>query len=719
MSKLSGERRVLPLITVLVVVLTVCLPLTASGSSQPAAWLPSGAGIAGLQLERSDSRGVTFQLTAPGLVLDEPAAAAATAGGVSCQQVQMPGYVASAEAGLPALPVKVVLIGVPPNADPKITAEPLSSSAASARTICPAVTRTAERSADGQVLREAEASIADPAVYGADAFYPASNVRLVDLGFMRGQRIVRLEVYPVQYNPVSGALRVAERLQVSLEFGGPNTGPAGLESGAALTEPPGFESAFRSSLLNYEQAKLWRAAAQSVTGAAPAAWTPPTPGFKLTVRQAGIYQLTYAQLDAATLPVTTLDPRTFKLYNQGKELRIRVTGDGDANFEAGEVLLFYGEGVDTRYTDTNVYWLTFGGSQGLRMVEKPSQGGGVQASSFMTSTRFEENRNYASAVPKLAGYDHWYGMLGTAPAPSFTHDLMVSKMAATAPTATAELQVQLAAVTIRPHHLRLYVNDHVVLDNKTDWTGGTVYAPTVSFPHSYLVAGANKVKVELVNDIQGFSIESIYEDWLRLSYQRVYSADADALAFGGDAAGSWQYSVAGFSGSSIEAYDITDPASPAQITGIATTGAGPYTLSFGATEAGPRRYFALATGARLSPLTITPDTPSNLQSGPGADTIIITHGAFRDAIQPLVDLRSSQGQRVRVVDVQDVYDEFGYGLMSAEAIRDFIAYAYANASWTAARAQRCAAGRRRNVRSASLSAVQRPHLSSGIPQDGR
>ena len=33
---------------------------------------------------------------------------------------------------------------------------------------------------------------------------------------------------------------------------------------------------------------------------------------------------------------------------------------------------------------------------------------------------------------------------------------------------------------------------------------------------------------------------------------------------------------------------------------------------------------------------------------------------------------------MRLVDVQDVYDEFGYGMMSAEAIRDFIAYTYAN-----------------------------------------
>ena len=77
------------------------------------------------------------------------------------------------------------------------------------------------------------------------------------------------------------------------------------------------------------------------------------------------------------------------------------------------------------------------------------------------------------------------------------------------------------------------------------------------------------------------------------------------------------------------------------------------------------------------------DQPSNLQAAatPGADYIIITHADFKAAIQPLADsAHPARGLRVRVVDVQDVYDEFGGGLMSAEAIRDFVAYAYNN--WT-------------------------------------
>jgi hypothetical protein len=61
-----------------------------------------------------------------------------------------------------------------------------------------------------------------------------------------------------------------------------------------------------------------------------------------------------------------------------------------------------------------------------------------------------------------------------------------------------------------------------------------------------------------------------------------------------------------------------------------------------------------------------------------ADYIVISHPDFLDAIQPLADYRARQGYRVKVVNVQHIYDIFNYGRMSAEAIRDFLSYAYQN-----------------------------------------
>ena len=64
-----------------------------------------------------------------------------------------------------------------------------------------------------------------------------------------------------------------------------------------------------------------------------------------------------------------------------------------------------------------------------------------------------------------------------------------------------------------------------------------------------------------------------------------------------------------------------------------------------------------------------------------ADYIIISHSDFLNAIQPLAAYRASQGFRVRVVDVQDIYDEFNGGVFDPQAIQGFLSYTYSN--WVA------------------------------------
>jgi hypothetical protein len=76
----------------------------------------------------------------------------------------------------------------------------------------------------------------------------------------------------------------------------------------------------------------------------------------------------------------------------------------------------------------------------------------------------------------------------------------------------------------------------------------------------------------------------------------------------------------------------------------------------------------------LSPRIVS-DTPSSLSSG-AADYLIISHAAFLPALQPLVELQRARGWQVRVVDVQDVYDEWSYGRLDPEAIRAFVSHAY-------------------------------------------
>ncbi|MDH7486773.1 MAG: C25 family cysteine peptidase [Anaerolineae bacterium] len=640
--------------------------------------LPASAGAwaagseAGVRLLRSDGQGIVLEVLTPGYEVEER-----VVNGAACQRIHVPGAVQSAEAGHPQLPLRILLLGVPPESELTLEVSPLETvPVPGSFAICPAPAAVAEQG-EGELLRYVERETTpDPAIYGRDDLYPSQAALVSELGFLRSQRIARLEVSPFQVHPLSGQLYYHRRLRVALHFGGR---PGALA--AAPREPDEFEAALRSVLVNYEAARSWRAGPHPPLplsgGGLGRGWTPPQPGYKLMVTGDGLYKLDRAALAAAGLPVDTLDPRTLRLFNGGQEVAIRVLGEEDGRFDEGDLVLFYGQGADTVYTGTNVYWLTCGGAVGRRMAERLSQPEGDTAASFSAAVHLEENKIYISGLPMEEDAHHWYNhppVQAAGPNPAWRdYPFTVQHLATTASTAT--LQVSLAGNYNGVHHLRLYVNGHQVHDDS--WAGRTVYQAAADFPQGYLNEGSNTIRVELANDTPGQSFDQVYVDWLRVLYQRTYVAAGDRLAFGGDQAGTWQYHVSGFSSPDIAVYEVTDPANVSVIAGVTVSPEnGSYTLHFGDSHDGGRRYLALTAAQRLTP-PVELDTPSALQSPTaGADYLIVSHGSFLTAIRPLADHRAAQGLRVQVVDVQDVYDEFGYGLVSAQAIHDFLIYAY-------------------------------------------
>ena len=90
------------------------------------------------------------------------------------------------------------------------------------------------------------------------------------------------------------------------------------------------------------------------------------------------------------------------------------------------------------------------------------------------------------------------------------------------------------------------------------------------------------------------------------------------------------------------------------------------------------QYIALTRNQFRKP-KIAVDAPSDLRSTHNAaDYIIITHNHFIQDVQPLADFRAQQGLRTKVVDVQNIYDEFNHGILNPNSIREFLNYAYHN-----------------------------------------
>ncbi|MDH7486774.1 MAG: C25 family cysteine peptidase [Anaerolineae bacterium] len=439
------------------------------------------------------------------------------------------------------------------------------------------------------------------------------------------------------------------------------------------------------------------AAAPATTQLAPAmtsSWTPPTPSYRITVQDDGLYALDYDYLDAAGLPVDTIDPATFRLFWMGQEVPIQVTGDGDNAFEPGEAVLFYGRGVDSlfydgllptnKYTGINVFFLTYGGTPGLRMAEKDGSLSGSPAGPFLHTVHIEQNREYFAAYPFEHNADHWVGwwIQATGPTVGYRNYTFSASNIATG-SFSGTLTVKMLGFTSGPHHLNLYVNGsdaaHQVLDGSPTWGGYQVFETTVDVSQSLFKNGTNTIRVEIKN-IGGKTYDKVYVNWVRVGYYDTYVAEGNVLAFGNDALGPWSYQVTSFGSDQIEVYDVSDMTNVQRF--INTTVAGG-AVTFGDVGSTSSRYLALTPAAWLAPLGVTrvtypvsPHTPADLlDTANGADYILISHANFWPQAQRLALYRAPD-HRVALIDVQQIYDQFNGGLMSAEAIHDFLQYAY-------------------------------------------
>ncbi|MFQ5768311.1 MAG: C25 family cysteine peptidase, partial [Acidobacteriota bacterium] len=187
------------------------------------------------------------------------------------------------------------------------------------------------------------------------------------------------------------------------------------------------------------------------------------------------------------------------------------------------------------------------------------------------------------------------------------------------------------------------------------------------------------VSVVLANDPVD---NTIYLNRVSLDYHRDFTAVGDGLLF--QAAGPATYSVRGFNSSQITVLDITDKTAPLEISGAAVShlGGGEFQVSFGEPLAGPRTYLVTDPGGRLSPAAVKTTLPMAGLSDPanGADWIAICPLDFQAALAPLVAHRASQGLRTFVVSPQAIYDQFNHGVLSPQAIKDFVATAFN--TWT-------------------------------------
>jgi uncharacterized repeat protein (TIGR01451 family) len=642
----------------------------------------------GLRLIHSDETGVTLELWTPDVAVEPRMAENGP-----CARVDVAGYATTDRAGWPQLPVRGAMLGIPPDVELHLTVlETETSPLPGAYDVCPvaqpiaeqdppyrtarsgSAARASDQAASSQVVRYAGMALQrDEEAYGSDTFYPSSIAQIVSTGYVRSQRVAQLRLHPFQYHPATGQLRHYRHLHIRIDFVGRAATPRPLQRN--MSESP-FEETLRQTLLNYRSARVWRAQ-PAPTASHAASNDQDAPAYKVQVDRDGIYQITRGDLQAAGVDVANLDPRTLRLHNQGEEIGIHVVGQADGSFDAGDEMLFYGQEMDSRYTNVNVYWLTWGGEDGRRMATldgTPSETAPTP-DHFFTTQRVEEDRNYQSSRPSSPDNDRWYWNFLRNTSPTTANYTTTLSHLVTGPLSATVRGLFRGYDADPQQHARVYLNGHLI--DEATWPAQAEYTFEETVPQSYLVEGTNVISVACAADGGTFFV-----NWFEIGYHDTYAAEDDLLPFDGDEPGTWTFELSGFTSDAIEIFDVTSPGLPERIVGAAVEDVGgAYTVSFEHAIGEEHHYLALTPERRLSPLSIEADSPSDLRSTTnGADYLIISHGDFITDVAPLADCRAAQGLRTTVVDVQDVYDEFSYGIFDPTAIHDFLAYAYAH--WT-------------------------------------
>lgn len=243
---------------------------------------------------------------------------------------------------------------------------------------------------------------------------------------------------------------------------------------------------------------------------------------------------------------------------------------------------------------------------------------------------------------------------------------------------SARLEIALQGVTSLQHQVNIQLNNAAI--GSVSYFGQAHEVQTFNVPLSLLQNGANTLTFA---PVAGGGTSLI--DYARITYPHAFRADAGSLKF--NLRGTQSLKVDGFTIPNVRLLDYTDPLSVLVSTPATEATASGYAITVPAStprSKAQRLLYAIPDGQFQQPAALELNQPSTLNlSSNAADFLIVSHKdfipSFTANISPLnisfVAQRQSQGLGVSIVDVEDIYDEFGYGLHGPQAIKDFLSFA--------------------------------------------
>ena len=634
-------------------------------------------------ITRSDENGLTFSLNLPAAIVD--ADGVVTVAGLDAR---------FSKPGTPDLPYYSTLIALPPEADASVTIDIQADTAQSVKRIRPIPTSNIEEADDVLTITNLEALgveyEADPMIYESDSVFPTAQYELSEPMYMRDLRVARLTVYPVRYNPAAQSLTSANELTINVDFSGVARGSNNLLPGNSEI----------NGVLNWEQAAAWRSLPSDFNGRA-SSFPIGKQTFKIVVDADGVYELTYANLQSAGMNMSSVNPNTLEMMHKGNPVAYEFVGNGNNTFESDEKIRFYGWAFDDSRHDrhyvgeNNIFWLWANGSP-THISTKPNVSSGTLVSDWRSTINFEEDKLFITGATTNSGSEefkwknspnepdawHWFGLRND-------YDNATQPVTKTVPidlpdptaSSNADILVEFTNTNAyQGHTVDIWWNDALV-DTEV-WNGNV----NINSTHTNIsnVNTTNNIELYSRYTLNGnLASDDVLVNRITVTYDRELKTVNDHLQFEYAANGAHRFPVSNFSDAGVNngvvAWDISDRLLPEAIVispSDITDNGGSNTVTVGVSNATAGKYLVSADFTTVPAANISTYTATSLEpSGSSAEWVAIAHADFVAETNTLATHRAAtSGLSTHVVDVADVYNQYGYGFAVPSAIIDFLTH---------------------------------------------
>jgi len=220
------------------------------------------------------------------------------------------------------------------------------------------------------------------------------------------------------------------------------------------------------------------------------------------------------------------------------------------------------------------------------------------------------------------------------------------------------------------HHVIVSLNGVNIADELFEGFQSKIINVALSKTDVELINGTNELVITIPGDLNA-PFDLIFVDKFSISYSRKPVAIDNRLTFNAKAN---TISINGFNNSDIKAYRVgNDLVSKLSSIDVEDSGDGTFQATFKGLNKSEYQYLVSTSDTVIIPDVELANPEVDINSGI-AEYLIISHPDFKDGLTDLIAERETQFT-VKLVDVEDIYAQYNFGIFDPEPIREYIKHA--------------------------------------------